>query len=71
MGMTKIHLTALLAVIVAGCANEEVKLTNDKGEHRYCYRVYQGAISRITATAKFNECLNEAGTAGFKREEGK
>jgi hypothetical protein len=71
MGMTKIHLAALLAVTLAGCANEAVTLTNDKGEHRYCYMMAQGAFSRIAATSEFNKCLNDAGAAGFKKEEAK
>ncbi|HMH18638.1 MAG TPA: hypothetical protein VK572_10895 [Burkholderiales bacterium] len=66
--MTKTRLAALLAVLIAGCANEQVLLTNEKGDRRYCNLVYHGAFSRIAATAEFNRCLNEAGAAGFKRE---
>ena len=68
MRMTKICIAALLATALAGCANKEVLLINDKGEHRYCYEVHQGGIERFTAGEQFNKCLNDAGTAGFRRK---
>jgi hypothetical protein len=62
--------TILLALltVTAGCAAQSATLTNDKGEHRYCYKSLAGAMSNIAATAEFNKCLNEAGSAGFKME---
>jgi len=56
-----------IAVLISGCANQEVMMTNDKGEHRYCYNVHNGSISSVGAVQEFNKCLNEAGTAGFRR----
>lgn len=57
-----------VALCLAGCANKEVALVNDKGEKRYCYEVHQGSLDRIPAADQFNKCLNDAGTAGFRRE---
>jgi hypothetical protein len=65
--MRPILLGALLAV-TAGCAAQSATLTNDKGEHRYCYKSTTGALSNIGAMQEYNKCLNEAGTAGFKLE---
>lgn len=65
--MRTIFLAALLAV-TAGCAAQSATLTNDKGEHRYCYKSLTGAMSNILAMQEYNKCLNEAGSAGFKLE---
>lgn len=56
------------ALTLAGCANKEVTLINDKGEHRYCYEVHDRSLSSVGAAEQFNHCLNAAGTAGFRRE---
>lgn len=56
----------VLAALVVGCAiSEEAVLKNDKGETRYCYKGGGGHPS--VAAQQFNECLNAAGTAGFRR----
>lgn len=65
--MKLILLVALLAL--GGCASQSATLTNAKGEHRYCYKSATGAMSNIGATREFNKCLNEAGAAGFKKDE--
>lgn len=70
--MTKIELWAVLlagCVFLAGCVGQSATLVNDKGEKRYCYKSASGAFSNIGATREFNKCLNEAGAAGFKRED--
>jgi predicted NAD/FAD-dependent oxidoreductase len=67
--MTKLLALAILALSVAGCSAKTATLTNDKGESRYCYQESSGAISRVVATREFNKCLNDAGAAGFKRQE--
>lgn len=38
--MTKIYMMAALIVMLAGCANKEVLMVNDKGQQRYCYEVH-------------------------------
>jgi hypothetical protein len=43
-------------------------LVNDRGEKRYCYEDHNTSLSSIGAVAEFNKCLNEAGTAGFRRQ---
>lgn len=58
----------LILVLLAGCAAQSAQLTNDKGQHRYCYKSSSGAFSNIGATKEFNKCLNEAGAAGFKHD---
>jgi hypothetical protein len=59
----------VLLALVAGCATlpDSATLVNDKGEKRYCYKVQGGMISNSGAVREFNKCLNEAGSAGFKR----
>lgn len=64
--MKRILLLSL--IVLTGCAAQSAVLTNDKGEHRYCYKSATGAMSNIPAQAEFNKCLNEAGAAGFKLE---
>ena len=62
--------TALLSVLVlAACANTETVLRNDKGEARYCYLVHQGGPEREAAGGQYSKCLNDAGSAGFRRLE--
>jgi hypothetical protein len=59
---------ALTAMMLAGCVHNEVVLVNDRGEKRYCYEDHNASITSIGAVAEFNKCLNEAGTAGFRRQ---
>lgn len=65
--MKIIYAATLLAV--AGCASQSATLVNDKGEKRYCYKSASGTISNIGATREFNKCLNDAGSAGFKKQD--
>lgn len=65
----KLILLAIPATfILIGCAtNVETVLVNDAGQKRYCYLSHDSSLARITATAEYNRCLNEAGTQGFKK----
>lgn len=59
---------AIAAALLSGCANKEVAMVNDRGEKRYCYEVHQGSTDRVPAADQFNRCLNDAGSAGFRKE---
>lgn len=59
--------TLLAITLIAGCANTETMLRNDKGEVRYCYLVHDSTLARVPAVAEYNRCLNEAGSAGFRK----
>lgn len=54
-------------IVVSGCANKETILRNAAGETRYCYLVHDSTLAKIAATDQYTKCLNDAGTAGFKR----
>jgi hypothetical protein len=57
-----------VAYLLAACAtNVETALKNDAGKIRYCYLSHDSTLARVTATAEYNKCLNEAGTAGYKK----
>lgn len=63
-------LTSAIGVVavLTGCAtNIETVLRNDAGQTRYCYLSHDSSLARVTATAEYNRCLNEAGTAGYKK----
>jgi hypothetical protein len=63
---------ALAVLALCGCAtNEQTVLKNQAGETRYCYLVHDSTLARITAVGEYNKCLNEAGSAGFKRIDAK
>jgi hypothetical protein len=65
-------LVVLFAIVVFGCAtNEQTILKNSAGETRYCYLVHDSTLAKITAVAEYTKCLNDAGTAGFKRVDAK
>ncbi len=69
MKKNKIYVIAVLfGATLSGCANKEVALINDKGERRYCYEVHDRSLSSMGAAEQFNKCLNDAGTAGFRRQ---
>lgn len=69
-GKMKLSYLALVAAVgLTGCSNKEVAMINDRGERRYCYEVHQGSLDRVPAADQFNKCLNDAGTAGFRRAE--
>lgn len=66
--MTRFNILFVIVISVAGCAtNIETVLRNDSGQQRYCYLSHDSTLARITATAEYNKCLNEAGAAGFKK----
>lgn len=70
MELKMLKVFALLAVssILAACAtNIETVLRNDAGQTRYCYLSHDSTLARVTATAEYNKCLNEAGSAGYKK----
>jgi hypothetical protein len=68
MKVFNLSLVAVFCVIgITGCANTETVLKNDKGETRYCYLSHNGSIAVVAATGEYNRCLNDAGTAGFRR----
>lgn len=58
---------AMAALALAGCANNETILRNDAGQVRYCYEKHNGSLASIGAVQEYNRCLNDAGTAGFRR----
>lgn len=61
------YLIALACFSLSGCSTEAA-LVNEKGEKRFCYKESSGAIgSGAAATREFNRCLNDAGTAGFRK----
>ena len=66
--MLKMIALVAIATTLAGCAtNVETVLRNDAGQTRYCYLSHDRTLARVTATAEYNKCLNEAGTAGYKK----
>lgn len=56
-----------ILVLNACATNVETAMKNDAGQTRYCYLSHDSTLARVTATGEYNKCLNEAGTAGFKR----
>lgn len=66
--MKTILLANAATACLIGCAiNVETILVNDAGQKRYCYLSHDSSLARVTATAEYNRCLNEAGTQGFKK----
>jgi len=55
--------------LIIGCAPTvtETALKNDKGETRYCYLTNDYTSSSMGAFSQYTRCLNEAGTAGFRK----
>ena len=64
--LKKCHLVTLVFFIVA-CANTETVMRNDKGETRYCYLRDDGTTNSIGAVTEYSKCVNDAGTAGFRK----
>ncbi len=59
---------ALSIVAVTGCVtNETTTLRNASGDTRYCYLHTDNTLAKITAMGEYNKCLNDAGTAGYKK----
>jgi hypothetical protein len=66
--MYKAGIIVLSACALMACAtNIETTLRNDAGQIRYCYLSHDSTLARVTATAEYNKCLNEAGAAGYKK----
>lgn len=66
--MLKLFAALVLTVNLVACAtNVETTLRNEAGQTRYCYLSHDSTLARVTATAEYNKCLNEAGTAGYKK----
>ena len=61
------YLFALVLSLVACATNVETVLRNDAGQVRYCYLSHDSTLARVSAMGEYNKCLNEAGTAGFKK----
>lgn len=55
--------------LLSACANQETILRNSAGESRYCYLVHNSGFEKIAATDQYTKCMNDAGTAGFRRVE--
>lgn len=65
-----LKVTSLLAAVlslVACATNVETVLRNDAGQVRYCYLSHDSTLARVSAMGEYNKCLNEAGTAGYKK----
>ena len=66
--MLKVFGLLFIASVLVACAtNVETVLRNDAGQTRYCYLSHDSTLARVTATAEYNKCLNEAGAAGYKK----
>ena len=66
--MIKVFLAVVASTTLVACAtNVETVLKNESGQTRYCYLSHDSTLARVTATAEYNKCLNEAGTSGYKR----
>ena len=66
--MIKLFAISIIMIGLAGCAtNVETILKNDAGQTKYCYLSHDSSLARISATAEYNKCLNDAGAAGFKK----
>lgn len=63
--MNKTLLSALF--LLYGCASQETLLRNSAGEERYCYLVHNSSMISAGAYTEYNRCLNDAGTAGYRR----
>jgi len=60
-------LIAPVLSLVACATNIETVLRNDAGQVRYCYLSHDSTLARVSAMGEYNKCLNEAGTAGYKK----
>ena len=55
--------------LLVGCVTSvtEATLKNDKGDTRYCYLSNDHTLVSMGAMSEYNRCLNDAGTAGFRK----
>ena len=58
---------AVLSTLAACATNVETVLKNEAGQVRYCYLSHDSTLARVSATAEYNKCLNDAGTSGYKK----
>ena len=66
--MMKSLLMVVASTTLVACAtNVETVLRNDTNQIRYCYLSHDSTLARVAATAEYNKCLNEAGSAGYKK----
>ncbi len=65
--MSRCIFLCLSVALLSACANQETVLRNTAGDSRYCYLVHSSGIERVAATDQYTKCMNEAGTAGFRR----
>ncbi len=66
--MLKIVSLFVVVLSLMACAtNVETVLRNDAGQVRYCYLSHDSTLARVSAMGEYNKCLNEAGTAGYKK----
>jgi hypothetical protein len=66
--MLKISALFVFALTLTACAtNVETVLRNDAGQTRYCYLSHDSTLARVSATAEYTRCLNEAGSSGYKK----
>lgn len=57
---------ALIALLLAGCADVTTKMVDKSGNERYCYMKHGGSWDRVPAAEQYNKCLNDGGAAGYK-----
>lgn len=62
-----LSMIAVTSMLSACATNIETVLRNDAAQTRYCYLSHDSTLARIAATAEYNKCLNDAGTAGFRK----
>lgn len=58
-----------LLLAACGTTTTQTTLKNAVGEVRYCYLANDHTLISMGAMTEYNRCLNDAGTAGFKRVE--
>jgi hypothetical protein len=58
---------ALLALLLAGCASNHAVLRHADGREVTCQSSGTGAIPRMIANNRFEECLNNAQMQGFHK----
>ena len=67
MRIVKNTFLLILVFFIFACANTETVMRNDKGETRYCYLRDDSTIKSIGAVTEYSKCVNDAGTAGFRK----
>jgi uncharacterized protein YceK len=62
-------LIGLMTLAGCGTTTTQTTLKNSNGQVRYCYLANDHTLISVGAMTEYNKCLNDAGTAGFKRVE--